>query len=302
MSKWLYRKGELTNGKLDVALDAAKAPVVPWMRSGLIVGDAAGGIELPADQNERVILISSGSEITVNYQLSNGEQAELKLFGRQSVFHGPCDVLYLPNNTSATVTGSAKVIIGQVIANHEKHVVLMRKDEIPVLIRGAGRETRQIHNFCMPDTMDTDRIISVEGIVPAGNWSGVPAHKHDCFIPNQESHLEEIYYFETKATRGSTGGADDAAFGYFRGYASDGRNFEVDAAVFNQDVVLIPHGYHGPVAAAPGYDLYFFNVMAGNDPTREWLIADDPTQEWIRDTWEQQKPDARLPYQANQSS
>ena len=29
------------------------------------------------------------------------------------------------------------------------------------------------------------------------------------------------------------------------------------------DVVLVPHGWHGPSMAAPGYDLYYLNVMAG---------------------------------------
>jgi hypothetical protein len=28
--------------------------------------------------------------------------------------------------------------------------------------------------------------------------------------------------------------------------------------------------------AAPGYDLYYLNVMAGPDPERAWKICDDP--------------------------
>lgn len=28
--------------------------------------------------------------------------------------------------------------------------------------------------------------------------------------------------------------------------------------------------------AAPGYDMYYLNVMAGPGPVREWLIIDDP--------------------------
>ena len=54
------------------------------------------------------------------------------------------------------------------------------------------------------------------------------------------------------------------------------------------------HYTRAPAAAAPGYDLYFFNVMAG--PKREWLITDDPNQAWVRKTWETKSSDTRLPY------
>jgi 5-deoxy-glucuronate isomerase len=47
--------------------------------------------------------------------------------------------------------------------------------------------------------------------------------------------------------------------------------------------------------AAPGYDLYYLNVMAGPDPERAWLICDDPSHGWVRETWADQEVDARLP-------
>lgn len=298
MTKWLFRKNELASASLDVNFDAKSAPISTWMRSGLIVGDAKPGIHLDADLNERVILIASGSAITVEYVLETGESESIELSGRRTVFDGPSDVLYLPFKTQVRIQGDARVIIGQAIARNTKPIQITRKANVPIVIRGAGRETRQIHNICMPENVDADRIISVEGIVPAGNWSGVPAHKHDCYQPGKESNLEEIYYFEVMPTKQFGFKVDENAFGYFRGYASDDREFDVDSVIYDQDVVLVPHGYHGPVAAAPGYDLYFFNVMAGNDPDRTWLISDDPNQVWIRGTWEKQQPDSRLPYTA----
>jgi hypothetical protein len=47
------------------------------------------------------------------------------------------------------------------------------------------------------------------------------------------------------------------------------------AEVRTGDVVLMPHGYHGPSMAAPGYDLYYLNVMAGPGE-RAWRFTDDP--------------------------
>ena len=43
--------------------------------------------------------------------------------------------------------------------------------------------------------------------------------------------------------------------------------------------------------AAPGYDLYYLNVMAGPEAERAWLICDDPMHAWIRDTWADQAVD-----------
>ena len=57
------------------------------------------------------------------------------------------------------------------------------------------------------------------------------------------------------------------------------------AEVRTGDVVLIPHGWHGPSMAAPGYDLYYLNVMAGPGAERAWLICDDPAHAWVRGTW-----------------
>ena len=48
----------------------------------------------------------------------------------------------------------------------------------------------------------------------------------------------------------------------------------------------MPCGYHGPSMAAPGYDLYYLNVMAGT--VREWNFVDDPEHAWIRDSWADQ--------------
>ena len=67
------------------------------------------------------------------------------------------------------------------------------------------------------------------------------------------------------------------------------------AEVRSGDVVLVPFGYHGPSMAAPGYDLYYLNVMAGPAKERAWRFCDDPAHAWVRGTWEGQEIDPRLP-------
>jgi 5-deoxy-glucuronate isomerase len=83
--------------------------------------------------------------------------------------------------------------------------------------------------------------------------------------------------------------------GYQRVYGTVERPIDVFAEVRTGDVVLVPHGWHGPSMAAPGYDLYYLNVMAGPGAQRTWLICDDPSHGWVRQTWEGLAVDRRLP-------
>ena len=66
------------------------------------------------------------------------------------------------------------------------------------------------------------------------------------------------------------------------------------------DVVLVPHGYHGPSVAAPGYHMYYLNVMAGPGAERAWKIVDDPEHAWLRGTWDDQAVDPRLPLHSDE--
>ena len=149
-------------------------------------------------------------------------------------------------------------------------------------LRGAGQASRQVNNFCSPGAFECDKLIAVEVLTPGGNWSSYPPHKHD-ETREDEAELEEIYYFETEG------------LAYQRVYGTPARPIDVLAEVSTGDVILIPHGWHGPSIAGPGYALYYLNVMAGPEPTRSWRFCDDPAHAWIRGTWADQPIDPRLP-------
>jgi 5-deoxy-glucuronate isomerase len=63
------------------------------------------------------------------------------------------------------------------------------------------------------------------------------------------------------------------------------------------DLFSVPHGYHGPCVAAPGYDLYYLNVLAGPGvgADRSMAFCDQPAHAWIRDTWANTPMDPRCP-------
>ena len=296
MTKWFYRRGELRRGPWETVVDAS---LPGWQFTGMRIADGndATRFELDAEPIERIIYVLSGDEARVSYTAPGMSSPTTEILsGRPSVFHGPPDTLYLPPHTQALIETTARVMVIETPAEGQTPVQLMRARDVPMLLRGAGRSTRQVHDFGGVDYLNANRMVAVEVVVPAGNWSGIPPHKHDTYIPGVESNLEEVYYFEAAPDRAYSPSGPTDPVGYFRGYPSDERPFDEMFEVRTGDVVLVPHGFHGPVAAPPGYDLCFMNVMAGPDPDRSWNITDDPHHAWVRDTWEAEGPDPRLPY------
>ncbi|MDQ6753199.1 MAG: 5-deoxy-glucuronate isomerase [Actinomycetota bacterium] len=295
MTDWVYPLGSAADGGWDISLGTADSTVkVPgWAHTGLKVATLAAGatIEVPAAAEERIMVPLSGAfTVTVN-------GTKYALAGRKSVFSGPTDVLYSGTETAVSIGShdGGRVAIATAPAGTHYPTRFVPASETPVELRGAGNCSRQVHNFGTPAALEADRFIVCEVLTPAGNWSSYPPHKHD-EEKDGETRLEEIYYFETQVATGSSAPADADAIGYQRVYASDERPIDVAAEVRTGDVVLVPYGWHGPAMAAPGYDLYYLNVMAGPGPVREWLISDDPHHGWVRQSWEGQDVDPRLPF------
>ena len=155
---------------------------------------------------------------------------------------------------------------------------------MPSEVRGGGDGTYQINNFLGADVFEADTLIAVEVITPEGNWSSYPPHKHDEFSED-EVELEEIYYCRIEG---------DAGIGMFNLYTADGE-ISITEVVRDQDAVLVPRGYHGPAAAAPGHHMYYLNVMAGPSEKRISLLSDDPAHAWARAMIDGLDPDPRLP-------
>ena len=236
------------------------------------------------DQEMLVLPLSGGCEV-----IADGDR--MLLAGRHSVFSRVSDFAYVPRDAEATLLSGdgGRFALPSAPAARRLPVRYGPADEVPVELRGAGQATRQVNNFCAPDAFECDRLMAVEVITPAGNWSSYPPHKHDAPGPS-EAVLEEIYYFEIdEAERGS-------GLAYQRVYSSaPDRQIDVLAEVRSGDTVLVPYGYHGPSMAAPGHHLYYLNVLAGPPAPRSMAFCDDPAHTWIRGSWAGQQQDLRLP-------
>jgi 5-deoxy-glucuronate isomerase len=289
LNEFFYPRGTLASDGWASVVDARLAG---WVYTGIRVAELDGEtVQLQARAVERIVVPLTGS-----FEVDH-ERTTTALEGRASVFDGPTDVLYVGTGTELAICGRGRVAVTESPTDVVKPSHYIARSEVPIEVRGAGRDTRQIHNFGTPDVLDAASLIVCEVVTPAGNWSSHPAHKHDEAIAGRESQLEEIYYFEAAPARGREAPPEADAFGSFCTYSSSAGEIEIRALVRSGDIALVPYGYHGPAAAAPEYDLYYLNVMAGPGPGRVWQFSDDPAQTWIRSTWTGVAPDPRLPYQ-----
>ena len=207
--------------------------------------------------------------------------------GRASVFAGRTDVAYVPAAPSLEVTGTAavadrdlrcagarRVAAAPVPARHRRGGPGRAPGRRQLLARGPqlrrarrrSRRTRSSRSRCSPRpatgarTRRTSTTRTAPGSRPSSRRSTTS---------------------RPVAGRARDGGTPTV--GYQRVYGTAERPIDVFAEVRTGDVVLVPHGWHGPSMAAPGYDLYYLNVMAGPGDERAWLICDDPATAGSRD-------------------
>lgn len=281
--------GTAAEGPYDLEITPESAG---WGYSGLKILTLGPGEAhtLSTGECEFLVLpLAGGCTVTVGGEV-------FQLDGRAGVFASATDFAYLPRGSEALLSSASggRFALPSARTGHGGFPARYgHRRDVPIELRGAGACSRQVHNYCLPGTFEAEQLLVCEVLTPGGNWSSYPPHKHDqarwdASGKPVESELEEIYYFEI------TG--EERGLAYQRVYGTAQRPIDVLAEVRSGDAVLIPHGWHGPSIAAPGYDLYYLNVMAGPGQDRAWLICDDPAHGWVRGTWESQDIDDRLPF------
>jgi 5-deoxy-glucuronate isomerase len=280
VTEYVVRRGEAAERPFALVITPKTAG---WGYSSLRILEleAGGSATFATGDDEAVVLpLEGGCTVACDGQ-------EFALTGRRDVFSRVTDFAYVPRDAEVTVSSShgGRFALPAARATRRLEPRYGPAEGVSVELRGAGQSSRQVNNFCMPATFEADKLIAVEVLTPSSNWSSYPPHKHD-EDREGESVLEEIYYFEV----------ENDGPGFQRVYTSGpGREIDVCTEVRSGDTVLIPHGWHGPSMATPGYHLYYLNVMAGPGAERAWQICDDPAHAWVRGTWDDQEIDPRLP-------
>jgi 5-deoxy-glucuronate isomerase len=208
--------------------------------------------------------------------------------GRKDVFSGLPHALYLSRNTRFEIEPSGGFLdMACCWCKAEKAFpakFITPSDVVAMEIeyRGGDNASRQI-NRILPPGSSCSRLVSVEVYTPSGNWSSFPAHKHDKRKTDPstgeltEADLEEIYFYKISKPQG---------FAVQKVY-NDDRTLDEIAEPHNNDVVLVPEGYH-PVVAGHGYNVYYLNFLAGSD--QSLACSDDPDHKWIYGTWKGMDP------------
>lgn len=271
--------GSLTNGSDPVVLTAEQAA---WDYCGLHV--------VKLDPSEERTVSLEGVEAGL-VPLAGSCRVEVggtrfELAGRTSVFGPVTDVLYAPRGSDMRIFSErgGEFAVATAATEMTTELGYVAAEDVPVTVRGRGQASRQITELLGPASDLPANLIVVEVITPGGNWSSYPPHKHDEHS-GEEVPLEEIYYFRIDG---------DAGFGMHRTYTQDG-TIDVTVTVHDGDVFLVPRGYHGPCAAAPGYHMYYLNVMGGPADERAWKVQFDDRHEWVMELWNGFPADPRLP-------
>ena len=231
-------------------------------------------------QANELALVVLGGTCTITSNV--GEWTEIGR--RPNVFAGMPYTLYLPPGTGFTVEALSEdldIAYGWCLAKEEHPARLVKPADVEIEIRGGGNVTRQI-NKMIPPGFPASRLVVVEVYTPSGNWSSYPPHKHDEHIVDQagnilEADLEETYFYKIDRPEG---------FAYQRIYTPD-RNIDELLLARDSHVVLSPQGYH-PVVAAPGYNCYYLNMLAGS--AQSLAATDDPDYAWVKETWKELDP------------
>jgi 5-deoxy-glucuronate isomerase len=291
----------------DVVLLTPKDAGWQWWGLRVIRLDPGVPRTVQTGDSEAFVLPLSGSlrfevsSTAPDGSIAGAVEAGYDLAGRVSVFDRVSDFGYVGRDSTLTLTSrqGAEVALPSAVCTSRRSAAYGPAENVPVEIRGAGAASRQVTNFGAPGVWDhAEKLVCCELITPGGNWSSYPPHKHDatrpCTVVNEEIYLYRI------------AGADQVTpnregFGLHRTYTGPEHDqaglapIDLSAEVRDLDVVLVPHGYHGPCAAAPGYPMYYLNVLAGPAADRSMAFCDDPSHAWLRGTWPEIEVDPRVP-------
>jgi 5-deoxy-glucuronate isomerase len=301
----LHRPGGTASGDEGRIVDLTPEDA-GWAWTGIsVIEIPAGGTRtVRTGPSEAFVLPLAGSLVMEVRTEAGDVLATYELKGRASVFTAVTDFAYVGRDSVVVLSSpggsdGAEVALPSARCAQVLPPAYGPADRVPVEVRGAGNATRQVTNFGVPGVWDhAEKLICCELITPPGNWSSYPPHKHDATEPCPVVN-EEIYYYRIAGQDQVT--PSRAGFGYHHTYtgpeheAAGLEALDEVVEVRDHDVVLVPHGYHGPCIAAPGYPMYYLNVMAGPAAERALAFCDDQAHGWVRETWNAMKTDPRCP-------
>ena len=172
--------------------------------------------------------------------------------GRADVFERAGWSATAPAGSTIELEGTLECTVVFRPGAHKMSARLIPPDAIVEEERGSGANARRVRTY-----LAEGPLIAGETLNPAGGWSSYPPHRHE---------HEEVYVYRFEPAGG---------FGIAINY-DDTR--EEAMIVHDGHVQRIASGYH-PVAAAPGYEMYYLWALAGESHTL--TPSFDPAHAWL---------------------
>ncbi len=216
--------------------------------------------------DEEAALVVLGGKVSV--AVSGRTSAEYSGIGvRADIFGGSPAAVYAPRRSKVKVKAEsdAEVAIAKAPSSADLAPAYVVPESVRVVSSGMANWRRDVRMVIPPGSPISQRLIVGETLNPPGNWSGIPAHKHDQIVKG-ENFLEEFYMFKARPADG---------FGVQVMY--DQTRAEA-VPVGNDDVTVMLGGYH-PTVAAPGVTLCYLWVLAGDSKAYDVVI--DPRFAWV---------------------
>lgn len=247
------------------------------LAKGTTFEDATGEMEVA------LVLMGGNFRASVRSSVA-GEAAKEDTFevtdGRTSPFAGKPHCLYLPRRTAYTLTALSDVELaynGSPVTRDTAKPTLIKPEDTRHIALGKDNWTRT-SEIILDEKFDSEHFYIGEGMIPSGNWSGYPSHKHDVNNPPNELDMEETYFYLFDP---------DYGFGFQSVYTPNGVAAEKFGEPLNEayrvqsyDTVAIAEGYH-PLVGAPGYSMYYLWTMAG-EQGRGLISSMDPAHAWVK--------------------
>ena len=208
--------------------------------------------------------------------------------GRTSPFTGKPHCLYMPRHTAYTITALSDVELAfqsSPVTRDTAKPTLIKPEDTRHIALGKDNWTRT-SEIILDEKFDSEHFYIGEGMIPSGNWSGYPSHRHDVNNPPNELDMEETYFYLFDKV-GPGAGEPNEGFGFQSVYTPAGvaakkfgERLNEAYRVENYDTVAIAEGYH-PLAGAPGYNMYYLWTMAGSEG-RGLISSMDPAHAWVK--------------------
>lgn len=192
--------------------------------------------------------------------------------GRKNVFDGKPHTLYMPRHTAFTITAltDCDFAVNESPASRDTALPTVITPEMTRTISIGRDNFTRAATIMLDETFDSEHFYIGEGMIPSGNWSGYPPHRHDFDDLPGEIDMEETYFYRFDPPQG---------FGIQKVYQPDG-SIDETYTVKNNDTVAIAEGYH-PLCGAPGYQMYYLWTMCGK-VNRGLISAKDPQHDWVK--------------------